>query len=81
MTPLRSRPVLNLPAGLIGLAADPACGQVSPEPPPTPPPGADTLDFTDRLGPLAPSNIFRNAGCYVWCGSCIRSEMTDTTLP
>lgn len=36
--------------------------------------GADTLDFTGRLEKIAPGNLFRETGQYVWCGSCIRGE-------
>ncbi len=35
---------------------------------------ADTLDFSGRLGAIAPENMFRDAGYYVWCGSTIRGE-------
>jgi hypothetical protein len=66
----RSRPILNLAATLLALAGNVSFGQA----PSAPPPGADTLDFTGRLAPLAPSNIFRNDDYYVWCGSCIRGE-------
>ena len=34
----------------------------------------DTLDLTGRLGPIAPKNIFRDDGYFVWCGSGIRGE-------
>lgn len=34
----------------------------------------DTLDFTGRLGKIAPENQFRVDGHYVWCGSGIRGE-------
>ena len=34
----------------------------------------DTLDFTGRLGPIAPENIFRDEGYFVWCGSGIKGE-------
>ncbi len=35
---------------------------------------ADTLDFTGRLAAIAPENIFRDPGYYVWCGTGIRGE-------
>ena len=36
--------------------------------------GGDSLDFTGRLGSIAPENIFWDPGHYVWCGSGIRGE-------
>lgn len=35
---------------------------------------ADTLDFTGRLGAIAPENMFYDPGHLVWCGSGIRGE-------
>lgn len=35
---------------------------------------ADALDFTGRLGPIAPENILQEPGYYIWCGSGIRGE-------
>ena len=35
---------------------------------------ADSLDFTGRLGPIAPENILQEPGYYVWGGSGIRGE-------
>ncbi len=35
---------------------------------------ADTLDFTGRLGVIAPDNLLREPGTYVWGGSGIRGE-------
>ncbi|MDO8539722.1 MAG: glycoside hydrolase family protein [Opitutaceae bacterium] len=37
-------------------------------------PPTDTLDFTGRLSAIAPQNIFRDPGYYVWCGTGIRGE-------
>ena len=34
----------------------------------------DTLDFTGRLGAIAPENILSDPGYYVWCGTGIRGE-------
>ena len=63
---MRSRPIHILAAGVIALAATFACGQSPSGPAPAPLAGADTLDFTGRLGRIAPANIFRNEGYYVW---------------
>jgi hypothetical protein len=35
---------------------------------------ADTLDFSGRLGPIAPENRLSEPGYYIWCGSGIRGE-------
>jgi hypothetical protein len=34
----------------------------------------DTLDFTGRLGAIAPENILSEPGYYVWCGTGLRGE-------
>lgn len=38
------------------------------------PANSDALDFTGRLEAIAPENIFRDDGYYVWCGSGIKGE-------
>lgn len=64
----------RLPILLLGgIAILASCQRTAGATPPSSAP-ADTLDFTGRLAPISPDNIFRDPGHYVWCGSIIRGE-------